>query len=222
LSNYFKEPSRREFNSPRLHSTHFKINILMFIKKPFFRKFDRGRFGRGFIKQNNDKANEQIRVPQVRVIDETGINLGILNTQDAIKIAKDKGLDLVEISTKTEPPICKIINYGKYKYIQEKKEKKQQSHQKKTEIKGIRIGLTTSPHDLEIRAHQIEKFFKEGHKIRIEMKLRGREKAHGDLAKEKLESFLTTIAGGVKREEEIKRSPQGMSVTICQGKQENQ
>lgn len=194
----------------------------MFIKKPFFKKFDRGRFGRGFVKQNNDKANEQIRVPQVRVVDETGINLGILNTQDAIKIAKDKGLDLVEISSKTEPPICKIIDYGKYKYTQEKKEKKQQAHQKKTEIKGIRIGLTTSPHDLEIRTRQIEKFFKEGHKIRIEMKLRGREKAHGDLAREKLELFLSMIAGEVKKEEEIKRSPHGMSVTICQEKQENQ
>lgn len=194
----------------------------MFIKKPFFRKFDRGRFGRGFVKQSNDRVNEQIRVPQVRVIDVDGSNIGVLDTQKAISIAKEKHLDLVEISSKTEPPICKIIDYGKYKYTQEKKEKKQQAHQKKTEIKGIRIGLTTSPHDLEIRAHQIEKFFKEGHKIRVEMKLRGREKAHGDLAKEKLESFLSMIAGGVRKEEEIKRSPQGISVTICQGKQENQ
>jgi translation initiation factor IF-3 len=189
----------------------------MFIKKPFFRKFNRP-----FVRQNQDKVNEQIKVPQVRVIDADGSNLGVLDTQKAISIAKEKRLDLVEISTKTDPPICKIIDYGKYKYAQEKKEKKQQAHQKKTEIKGIRIGLTTSPHDLEIRAHQIEKFFKEGHKIRIEMKLRGREKAHGDLAKEKLELFLSIIAGGVKKEEEIKRSPQGMSVTICQGKQENQ
>lgn len=189
----------------------------MFIKKPFFRKFNRP-----FVKQNQDRINEQIRVPQVRVIDETGENLGVLNTLEAIKTAKERGYDLVEVSDKTDPPICKIVDYGKYKYTQEKKEKKQQAHQKKGEMKGIRIGLTTSPHDLEIRAHQTEKFFKEGHKVRIEMKLRGREKAHGDLAKEKLESFLTMIAGGIKKEEEIKRTPQGISVTICQGKQENQ
>ena len=158
----------------------------------------------------------------MRVIDETGANLGTLNTQEAINIAKERGLDLVEVSDKVDPPICKIVDYGKYKYTQEKKEKKQQAHQKKSEIKGVRIGLATSSHDLEIRAHQIEKFFKEGHKVRVEMKLRGREKAHGDLAKEKLELFLTTILGGVKREEEIKRTPQGMGVTICQGKREVQ
>lgn len=187
----------------------------MFIKKPFFRKFNRP-----FVRQNQDKINEQIKVPQVRVIDETGANLGTLNTQEAIKIAQNRGYDLVEISDKTDPPICKIIDYGKYKYTQEKKEKKQQAHQKKSEIKGIRIGLTTSPHDLEIRVHQIEKFFKEGHKVRVEMGLRGREKAHGDLAKERLELFLTMISGGIKKEEEIKRSPRGMTVTICQAKPE--
>ena len=158
----------------------------------------------------------------MRVIDETGANIGTLNTQEAIKIAKERGYDLVEISDKVDPPICKIIDYGKYKYAQEKKEKKQQAHQKKSEIKGIRIGLTTSSHDLEIRAHQIEKFFKEGHKVRVEMGLQGREKAHGDLAKERLELFLTMIPGGIKKEDEIKRSPRGMSIMICQAKQEVQ
>ena len=191
----------------------------MFIpfRKPFFRKFNRP-----ILRQNQDRINEQIRVPEVRVIDEKGQNLGVLVIAEAIKIAKERGFDLVEISAKANPPICKIIDYGKYRYMQEKKEKKQQAHQKKSETKGIRIGLTTSPHDLEIRVHQIEKFFKEGHKIRVEMKLKGREKAHGDLAREKLELFLTMIPGGIKREEEIKRTPQGMGVTICQGKQENQ
>lgn len=201
---------RQGFNSPRLHPFAKKLTNKN-IFKPFFKKFN---------KWNNDKINEQIKVPQVRVIDETGANLGTLNTQEAINIAKERGYDLVEISDKVDPPICKIVDYGKYKYAQEKKEKKQQAHQKKSEMKGIRIGLTTSPHDLEIRAHQTEKFFKEGHKVRVEMELRGREKAHGDLAKERLELFLTMISGGVKKEEEIKRSPRGMSVTICQGKPE--
>jgi len=191
----------------------------MFIKKPFFRKFNK------WIprKQNKDRFNEQIHVPEVRVIDESGKNLGILKTEEAIKIAKERGFDLVEISENAKPPICKIIEYGKYRYAQEKKERKQKAHQKTGEIKGIRIGFATSSHDLEIRAHQIEKFFKEGHKVRVEMKLKGREKAHQDLAREKLESFLDTIPGGIKKEEETKKSPQGFSVTICQGKQqENQ
>ena len=190
----------------------------MFQKKPFFKNFNRPF--RPFVKQNRERVNEQIRVPEVRVIDETGANLGLLNTQTALQMAKDKGLDLVEVTENVQPPICKIIDYGKYKYIQEKKEKKQQSSQKKSETKGIRIGLATSSHDLEIRIKQIEKFFKEGHKVRLEMKLRGREKAHFDLAKEKLESFIKTIPGA-KQEDTIKRSPQGLSVNICQGKPED-
>jgi len=200
----------------------------MFIKKPFFKPAFKptgnrpyNRFDNRFTKQNKDRINEQIKSAEVRVIDEKGENLGILNTQEAIKMAKERGYDLVEITENVQPPICKIIDYGKYKYIQEKKDKKQQSSHKKIEIKGIRIGLSTSSHDLETRAHQVEKFFKEGHKIRVEMKLKGREKAHFDLAKEKLELFISTVLKGAKKEEEIKRSPQGLAVTICQVKQED-
>ena len=192
----------------------------MFQKKPYFKKFNRP-FTKPFVKQNKERINEQIRVSEIRVIDETGTNLGVLSTEKALQMAKDRGLDLVEVAENIQPPICKIIDYGKYKYIQEKKEKKQQSSQKKSEIKGVRIGLATSAHDLAIRIRQIDKFFKEGHKVRVEMKLRGREKAHFDLAKEKLESFINTIPGA-KKEDIIKRSPQGLSVNICQGKAEDQ
>lgn len=148
--------------------------------------------------------------------------MGILDTTEAIRIAKEKGLDLVEITAHTDPPVCKITDYGKYRYMEEKKERKQQVHQKKSETKGIRIGLTTSHHDLEIRTNQIDKFFKEGHKVRVEMKLRGREKAHMDLAKERLELFLGMIPGGIKKEEDVKKSPFGLTITICQAKHENQ
>lgn len=185
----------------------------MLFRKPFFRKFN---------KKPVTRINEQIKASEVRVIDEKGQNLGVLKTEEAIRIAKERGFDLVEVSDKVQPSICKIIDYGKYKYAQEKKERKQKARQKIGEIKGIRIGFTTSLHDLEIRAHQIEKFFKEGHKVMIEMRLKGRERAHFDLAKEKLESFLNTIPGGIKREEEIKKSPRGLTITICPAKPENQ
>lgn len=185
----------------------------MFFRKPFFRKFN---------KKPVTRINEQIKASEVRVIDEKGQNLGVLKTEEAIRIAKERGFDLVEISDKVQPSICKIIDYGKYKYAQEKKERKQKAHQKTGETKCIRIGFTTSSHDLGIRINQIEKFFKEGHKVMVEMRLKGREKAHFDLAKEKLESFLSTIPGEIKKEEEIKKSPQGFTVTICQGKPENQ
>lgn len=181
--------------------------------RPFFRKFNKKRFTR---------VNEQIRAPQVRVIDETGKNLGILDTSKSLELAREKGLDLVEISANTNPPVCKIINYGKYQYLQEKKERKQKTKQKKSELKGVRIGFTTSPHDLEIKARQIEKFLKDGHKVRIDMRLKGREKAHRDLAEEKVKKFLEMISIGFVKEEEIKKSPMGFTTTVCQAKQINQ
>lgn len=147
--------------------------------------------------------------------------MGILDTSKAIELAKEKELDLVEISNKTQPPICKIIDFGKYQYIQEKKERKQKAKQRKIELKEIRIGFTTSSHDLEIKAKQAEKFLKQGHKVRVELRLRGREKTHGDLAREKLESFLNMLPNAVK-EEEIKKNPWGINTTICQGKPKNQ
>lgn len=183
------------------------------IRKPFYKKFNKRDFTR---------TNEQIRVPEVRVIDENGKNLGILKTYQAIQIAQERGLDLVEVSSKTQPSICKIIEYGKYQYLKEKKEKK--TKQKKSELKGIRIGFATSVHDLETKAKQSEKFLKKGHKVRIEMRLRGREKAHKDIAKEKLDKFLEMIPLVIKKEEETKKNPKGIAVTICQSqeKQTNQ
>ena len=145
-----------------------------------------------------------------------------MDTSKAIELARERELDLVEISNKTQPPICKIIDFGKYQYIQEKKQRKQKAKQRKIELKGIRIGFTTSFHDLETKAKQIEKFLREGHKVRIDLRLRGREKAHGDLAREKLEKFLSIIPFEFRKEEEIKRTPFGITTTICQGKPKNQ
>lgn len=124
-------------------------------------------------------------------------------------------MDLVEIAPTAKPPVCKIIDFGKYKYQQAKKEQKQKAKQKRTEIKGIRIGLSTSFHDLEYKAEQVGEFLKEGNKVRIEIKLRGREKVHQDLAKEKLNGFLKLVPVEHKIEEEPKKSPIGMTMTIA-------
>lgn len=138
--------------------------------------------------------------------------MGILDTSQAIEIAQEKGLDLVEIVPNIDPPVCKIIDFGKFKYQQAKKEKR--AKHKKSDVKGIRIGLKTSLHDLEHKARQADKFLKQGHKIRIEIKLRGREKAHKDLAKEKIEHFLELLSEKFKVEQEPKKCPSGMEVMI--------
>lgn len=149
------------------------------------------------------------------MVDETGKSLGILDTYKAIEIAQERGLSLVEISPTAEPPVCKIIDFGKYKYQQAKKEQKQKAKRKEIEIKGIRIGFSTSIHDLEHKAKQTDEFLNEGNKVRIEIKLRGREKAHGDLAKERLNNFLKLITATYKIEEGPKKNPWGFVMTVA-------
>ena len=141
--------------------------------------------------------------------------MGILDSQKAIELAQEKGLDLVEIAPTATTPVCKITDYGKYKYKESKKKQKEKTKQKEVEIKGVRIGLSTSTHDLGYKAKQSEKFLKQGNKLRIEIKLRGREKAHIDLAKQKLNDFLEMLLVKYKVEQEVKRNPMGMIMTIA-------
>ena len=159
-------------------------------------------------------VNQQIRARRVRVVDETGKQLGFMYLVEALRTAREHNLDLIQVTKKIEPPVCKITDLGKYKYQQAKKEQKQKAKQKKIEVKGVRIGLSTSSHDLEHKAKQAEEFLGEGNKVRIEIKLKGREKAHQDLAREKLNNFLKLILVEHKIEEEPKRNPIGLTMTI--------
>lgn len=134
-------------------------------------------------------------------------------------MAQEKGLDLIEIAPNVRPPVCKIMDFGKYKYQQAQQERKQKTKQKVTKIKGIRISVRTGQHDLETKAKQAGKFLEKGHKIRIEMKLRGREKALINTAREKLENFINLIPLSIKFEQDIKRQPSGLSVVILQDQQ---
>ena len=107
-----------------------------------------------------------------------------METHKAIAMARDKGLDLVEIAPNVRPPVCKIMDHGKYKYEKMKKDRKQKAKAKKVEVKGVRISPRISKNDLEFKAGQADKFIKEGNKVRVELLLRGREHIHKDMAKE--------------------------------------
>ena len=159
--------------------------------------------------------NNFIRSKEVRVISETGEQLGVMNIFDAIDLAKSKGLDLIQVTEKVEPPVCRIANYGKYLYSQQKKEKKIQKP-RGGELKEIRLTYNISPHDIEIRAKQAEKFLKEGDKVKIGLVLRGREKAMGNFAKDKIQLFLKTMNSliPIKIERELKREPKGFTMII--------
>jgi translation initiation factor IF-3 len=161
--------------------------------------------------------NNQIRAKEVRIIDQTGKQLGVMDLEKALQEAERRGLDLIQVTERVEPPVCKIMDYGKYLYQQKKKEKESIKKQKRGgELKGIRLGFAISQHDLEVRAKQAEKFLREGNKVRIELQLRGREKALGDFAKEKIRKFLEILGGFIpyKLERELKREPRGFTIII--------
>ena len=148
------------------------------------------------------------------MIDEDGKNLGVIETSEALRIAQDKGLDLIEIAPTVRPPVCKIMDFGKFKYDREKGEREHGKKQKETGIKGIRIGFTTGTHDLELRAKKAKEFLEEGDKVRIDMRLAGRQKAHRPLALKKFNEFLNMIMVEFTLEMPPKNSPQGIGAVI--------
>lgn len=156
--------------------------------------------------------NERIRARQVRVIDENGKQMGILDLQEALRKAKERNLDLVQVTTKVYPPVCKILDQGKYLYQQKKKGKTK----KAGEIKGVRLSFGISMHDLETRVNQAQKFLEKGYKVRIEMKLRGRQRALLGFAKSKIEKFLEILKEKVpiKIERELRKEPRGLTMII--------
>jgi len=158
-------------------------------------------------------VNNQIRAKEIRLIDETGKQLGVFNLEEALKIVRERNLDLIQVTEKVEPPVCKIGDYGKYLYWLRKKEK---GIKKTTEIKRIRLNFNISLHDLENRARQAETFLKKGNKIKVEMILKKREKALSDFAKEKINQFLEILEKliPIKIENEIKKDAKGFTMII--------
>ena len=163
--------------------------------------------------QKHLRINNQIRVPEVQVIDEKGNQLGNMKIFDALQLAKSKDLDLVEVGPNVQPPIAKIMDYGKYIYRKEKQERGI-TKQKDQEIKTVRVGFKTGAHDLKFKSEQIDKFLKEGHPVKIELTLRGREKALAHMGKEKLGNFLKLIAEPHTIDGNPSRSPYGWLVLI--------
>lgn len=139
-----------------------------------------------------NKINNQITAPQLRVIDDADQNLGVLPLSEALRLAKEKGLDLVEIAAGANPPVAKIISYDKFRYQESKRLKKQQPKHK-IGSKQIQISVREAKNDLMIKIRRLEEFLSQGHQIEIVMRLRGREKGNKDFARKKLEEFLSMI-----------------------------
>jgi len=146
------------------------------------------------------------------VVDEKG-QVGVMPVDEALKLAKERGFDLVEIAPTANPPVAKIVDFGKFKYERERAEREHRVKQKETETKMLRIGYKTGRHDLERYAGQAQEFLKEKNKVRVDMVLRGREKAHRDFARGRFTEFLALIPNHVL-DMPIKSTPQGLTVII--------
>ena len=137
-----------------------------------------------FQRRNKDRGprtNNRINSPEVQVISSNGENLGILNTNEAISIAKEEGLDLIEISPNAKPPVCKIMDMGKFKYDQQKKANKAKKKQKKIELKEIKLRPVTEIHDYTFKIKHAQKFLSKGDKVKFTIKFKGRELQHSEL-----------------------------------------
>lgn len=146
--------------------------------------------------------NDRIRYPEIRVVDETGAQLGILQTREALSIARSKGLDLIEVAPQAQPPVCRIIDYGKFKYEQSKREREASKKHKQSDLKGIKMFPHIDQHDFDVKLRSAIKFLQEGDKVKITIAFKGREITHpefGRMQMDKIIAAATEIGGIVEK-----------------------
>ncbi len=160
-------------------------------------------------------VNQQIRAREVRLVDEKGVQLGVIPLREALGMAEERNLDLIQVTEKVDPPVCKIGDYGKYLYSLKKKDKGPKI--KTGELKSVRLSFNISDNDLKTRANSAVKFLKNKEKVKIDLILRGREKGLEDVGKAKINKLLEIIQSQeieIKIEKELKREPKGLSMII--------
>lgn len=139
------------------------------------------------------RINNQITAPEVRVIDESGANIGVLPLEEALRLARERGLDLIEIAPTAQPPVARLMEYGKYLYTQERQARKRRAKERKDVLKTIRLTFGMSMHDMVIRAKKAEEILRTSNRLQIELVLRGRQKAHPEVAEQRVEEFLRLL-----------------------------
>jgi translation initiation factor IF-3 len=149
------------------------------------------------------QINERIRFPKIRVIDTDGSQMGILTPYEALQIAEEKELDLVLLSDKADPPVCRIMDYGKYKFEQEKKAREARKKQHTADVKEVKMRYKIEEHDYRVRVNQAERFLKDGDKVKATVMFRGREIQHSDLA----ETLLKRMAADLQEVGELQQAP---------------
>lgn len=163
------------------------------------------------------RKNLEIDVPQVMVLDEEGKPMGTMSTVQAVRLAEERGLDLVEINPKSEPPVTKLVSFSEFKYQKEKAARKQKAHSHTSDIKGIRLSVRIGEHDLATKKSQAEKFLERGDKVKVELILRGRENGKQDLANEIIRDFVKQMGEivPIRLEQDIQRQGHKMTAIIA-------
>lgn len=139
------------------------------------------------------RVNERIRAREVRLIDENGGQVGVVSFREALETARERGLDVIEVSPTANPPVCRIMDYGKYKYELGKREREAQKKQRMTEIKGIRMRPGTDEHDLQFKLRNAVRFLKDGHKVKVTVIFRSREFTHPEFARDSLQKMADVV-----------------------------
>ncbi|WP_315838580.1 translation initiation factor IF-3 [Bradyrhizobium prioriisuperbiae] len=156
------------------------------------------------VQKDGPRINDEIRNAQIQLIDQTGLNHGTVETIVAVKLAVEAGMDLVEISPNNNPPVCKIMDYGKYKFQAQKKAAEARKKQKVVEIKEIKLRPMIDDHDYEVKMKAMQRFFEEGDKVKITLRYRGREMAHQEIGTKLLDRVKTDVAELAKVEQDAK------------------
>jgi translation initiation factor IF-3 len=166
-------------------------------------------------KKDQFRANRDIRVPKVRLIDDEGTNYGVIPTREALDRAIDAGLDLVEVSPNVDPPVCKIMDFGKFKYEQQKKANEARKRQKIVELKEIKMRPGIDDHDYQTKMRNANKFLENEDKVKFTVRFRGREMAHQDLGRRVLERVQAELGDAVKLEAQPKMEGRQMVMIVA-------
>ena len=177
----------------------------------FFRRATGGVFQ---ISRDTLRINEEIRIREVRVTDANGEQLGVMLTRDALRLAEEKHLDLVEVAPKARPPVCRIMDFGKYRYEQQKREKEVRKKQKIITIKEVKLRPNIEQHDFEVKLKNAQRFIEEGNKVKVTIMFRGRELSHPELGSEVLDKLAKAMQDVVTVERAAKLEGKNMTMIL--------
>jgi len=159
-------------------------------------------------------VNGQIRARQVRVIDADGAQLGVMTTEDALRIAQQRDLDLVEVAAAANPPVCRVMDYGKFRYAQKKKAQESRKKSAATVLKEVKVGLQTSTHDVDFKVGHIRGFLGEGHRVKVSVFFRGRSITHPELGKAMLDRIADKVSDVAAVEQQARMEGRSMSMML--------